>query len=397
MSIVLFLQNDISCLSFSYKMQVLPLLESRGALRMRLRDAIKPSKRLASSAEKLYLCGMINEVISKSEIQAAQRLVGKACSVAIVTHMSPDGDAMGSALAMCHYLQTLGKEPVAVLVPNRFPDFLSWMPGADGVLVYDERQAECDTILASADLLFCLDFNELKRIGRMGDSVGTSPAKKIMIDHHLHPADFPDVAISYPESSSTSELVFRFICRCGHFSLLTLPMAECIYTGMMTDTGNFSFNSNHVDLYHIVAELVGIGVDKDAIYNRVFNTYSADRMRLMGYCLYRKMVIYPEQHTALIALDRHELYRFNFQSGDAEGLVNLPLQIKDVHYSVFMREDKDKIKMSFRSQGDRPVNDYAAAYFNGGGHKNAAGGESYASVADTVARFESTFREWFNR
>ena len=229
----------------------------------------------------------------------------------------------------------------------------------------------------------------------MGDLVAESKAKKLMIDHHLNPDTFPNVTLSYPESPSTAELVFRFICNSGDFRYITKPIAECIYTGMMTDTGNFSFNSNHVDTYSIIAELVRIGVDKDAIYNLVFNTYSADRMRLMGYCLYKKMRIYPEHHTALIALDRHELYKFNFTAGDAEGLVNLPLQIKDVYYSVFMREDKDKIKISFRSQGDRPVNEYAAEFFHGGGHKNAAGGENYETVEKAVELFETTFREYF--
>ena len=340
---------------------------------------------------------MISELIRKTEIQAAKRLIDKAQSVAIVTHMSPDGDALGSSLAFAHYLRTLGKDPVAVIVPNRFPDFLAWMPGAGDILVYENSAQECNTILASADLLLCLDFNEPKRIGKVAEALCSSQAKKLMIDHHLHPDSFHDVTISYPDSPSTAELVFRLICAFGDFDCISLPVAECIYTGMMTDTGNFSFNSNHVDTYNIIAELVRIGIDKDSIYNLVFNTYSADRMRLMGYCLYRKMQIFPEQHTALIALDRHELYRFNFTSGDAEGLVNLPLQIKDIYYSVFMREDKDKIKISFRSQGDRPVNEYASLFFNGGGHKNAAGGENYETVEKAVALFTSTFKDYFNK
>ncbi len=340
---------------------------------------------------------MISDIINRTELQKAQRIISKAQSVAIITHMSPDGDAMGSSLAFCHYLRTIGKDPVAVIVPNHFPDFLAWMPGADQVLIYEDNKAECDTILLSADLLICLDFNELKRIGDVAGPVAKSGAKKIMLDHHLNPDNFPDVVMSYPDSPSTAELVFRFICSSGDFDMISLPVAQSIYTGMMTDTGNFSFNSNHVDTYNIIAELVRIGVDKDAIYNQVFNTYSADRMRLMGYCLYKKMRIFPEQHTALIALDRHELYRFNFTAGDAEGLVNLPLQIKDVYYSVFMREDKDKIKISFRSQGDRPVNEYASLFFNGGGHKNAAGGENYESVEKAVALFESTFKDYFTK
>lgn len=340
---------------------------------------------------------MIAEKFTKQEITEAQALIREAQSVAILTHMSPDGDAIGSALGMKHYLEQLGKTLVAVVVPNSFPAFLTWMPDAGNILVYDERTDECNIIIKEADLLICLDFNDFKRIGKMGVTTSESPAKKLLIDHHLAPQPFSDVALSYPDSPSTCELLFRFICACGNFNLINLPIAECIYTGMMTDTGNFSFNSCHADLYAIVAELVRIGVDKDAIYNKVFNTYSEDRMRLMGYCLYRKMHIYPEQHTALITLSRKELYRFNFQSGDAEGLVNLPLQIADVHYSVFMREDKEKIKISFRSQGDRPVNEFADRFFNGGGHKNAAGGESYESLDDTVTKFEKNFRKYFNR
>ncbi len=338
---------------------------------------------------------MITEKIQKSQLQSARKLLDKSNAIAIVTHMSPDGDALGSALAFYHYLHNIGKQTVAVIVPNSFPDFLSWLPASDEIIIYENHEEECKTIMANADLILCLDFNEQKRIGKMADVLDNATAKKIMIDHHLSYASFPDVVMSYPDSPSTAELVFRYICSQGHAECITLPVAECIYTGMMTDTGNFSFNSNHVDTYSIIAELVRIGVDKDAIYDKVFNTYSADRMRLMGYCLYKKMKLYLEHHTALIALDRRELYRFNFTSGDAEGLVNLPLQIKDVYYSVFMREDKDKIKISFRSQGERPVNEYAAKFFNGGGHKNAAGGENYESVAKAVELFESTFKEYF--
>ncbi|MCM1035413.1 MAG: bifunctional oligoribonuclease/PAP phosphatase NrnA [Paludibacter sp.] len=340
---------------------------------------------------------MIAEKINKHEIAEAQNLIREAQSVAILTHMSPDGDAIGSALGMKHYLEQLGKTLVAIVVPNRFPTFLAWMPDSENILIYEERQAECNTIIKEADLLVCLDFNNLKRIGKMGITAAESRAKKLLIDHHLAPQPFADVTISYPDMPSTCELLFRFICACGNFNLIDLPLAECLYTGMMTDTGNFSFNSCQADIYSIIAELVRIGVNKDAIYNKVFNTYSEDRMRLMGFCLYKKMRIFPELHTALITLSRQELYRFNFQSGDAEGLVNLPLQIADIHYSVFMREDKDKIKISFRSQGDRPVNEFAALFFNGGGHKNAAGGESYKSIEDTIAHFEQHFTQYFNR
>ena len=334
---------------------------------------------------------MLSEFLNKHEVSAANRLIDKASSVAIVTHMSPDGDALGGSLAMKHYLSALGKEPVAVVVPNQFPGFLAWMEGADKVMTFEADKKECTTILDEADLILCLDFNDAKRIGEMGAVLLQSPAKKIMIDHHIDPVDFADVSMSYPTGTSTCELVFRFICQSGNFQLISRTIAECIYTGMMTDTGNFSFNSQNPELYTIVAALTGAGVNKDNVYDRVFNAYSAERLRLVGYCLYHKMKLYRFNKVytvALITLSRPELLRFNFHSGDAEGIVNMPLQIESVHYSCIMREDVDKIKISFRSQGDRPVNEFAAQFFNGGGHKNASGGEFYGKLEDAVQLFE---------
>ena len=355
---------------------------------------------------------MLTSFFSDAEVKAAQELINQSNNVVILTHMSPDGDAMGSSLAMRHFLEAQGKQ-VAVIVPNAFPDFLAWLPKADQDIIYETQRAEADALLEQADLVICTDFNDPKRIGSLGDKLLTLSCKKMMIDHHLHPASFPDLTISYPACPSTCELVYRLIT-----SLYTLhptpctqlsqEIATCIYTGMMTDTGNFSFNSNYPEMYQIVGELVALGVNKDAIYNRVFNAYSADRMRLMGYCLYSKMRIFPEHHTALIYLSRKELYRFNFQSGDAEGIVNLPLQIKDVYYSCFMREDKvnptevalangskTKIKISLRSQGDRPVNVFAKDIFGGGGHANASGGEYYGPLPEAVQLFIDNYTKYF--
>lgn len=321
--------------------------------------------------------------------------------------MSPDGDAMGSSLGMMHYLRGLGKK-ATVVVPNSFPSFLAWMPGAQEVIVYEAHTKEANEVLEKAELAVCTDFNEPKRIGVVGDKLMTLTCPKLLIDHHLHPADFADVTISYFDSPSASELVYRLIRQLN--GQITKDVATCLYTGMMTDTGNFSFNSNHPEMYEIVGELVSLGVDKDAVYNAVFNSYSADRMRLMGYCLYQKMRIFPEYHTALIYLSRKELYKFNFQSGDAEGIVNLPLQIKDVYYSCFMREDKvnpsevslahgskTKIKISLRSQGDRPVNVFAHEIFGGGGHANASGGEYYGGIAEAVQRFLDNYPKYFKK
>ena len=333
-----------------------------------------------------------------SYIQVAQ-------NIAILTHQSPDGDAMGSSLAMYHYVQSLGKN-AQVIVPNAFPEFLAWMPGAESILIYDTQTTQADAYLNDADLIICTDFNAPKRIGALGDKMLTLSCPKIMIDHHLYPTDFADFIVSDPEASSTCELVYEVLSALN--CQLSTAIATCLYTGLMTDTGNFSYNSNRPQIYTIISALVAAGADKDAIYNAVFNQYSVDRMKLVGYCLYQKMRVFPEHHTALIYLNRKELYRFNFQKGDAEGIVNMPLQSKDIHYSVFMREDKatpdemeknggikTKIKLSFRSQGDRPVNVFASEVFNGGGHANAAGGEYYGSIAEAVQLFLDNYAKYF--
>lgn len=330
--------------------------------------------------------------------------IQQAHKVAILTHQSPDGDAMGSSLAMYHYIKSLGKE-AQVVVPNAFPDFLAWMPSADTVLLYDTHTAQANAYLEMTDLVICTDFNDPKRIGAVGDKMLTLSCPKVMIDHHLHPSDFPDFIVSVPEASSTCELVYDVVK-----DRLDSNIAQCLYTGLMTDTGNFSYNSNRPQIYPMIATLIEAGVDKDAIYNAVFNQYSVDRMKLVGYCLYQKMRVFPEHHAALIYLNRKELYRFNFQKGDAEGIVNMPLQSKDIHYSIFMREDKatpdemeknggikTKIKLSFRSQGDRPVNVFASEVFNGGGHANAAGGEYYGPLPEAVQLFLDNYAKYFEQ
>ena len=340
-------------------------------------------------------------------MNAISLYIQNATNVVILTHQSPDGDAMGSALAVMHYLHTLNKM-AQVIVPNAFPDFLTWMPGAEEVLIYDANPEQAIERLNNADLVICTDFNDPKRIGALGDKLLTMACPKIMIDHHLHPADFADFIVSVPEASSTCELVYEVIG--DKLQLNAKEIATCLYTGLMTDTGNFSYNSNRPQIYEMVATLLGTGINKDDIYNAVFNQYSVDRMKLVGYCLYKKMRVFPECHAALITLGRKELYKFNFQKGDAEGIVNMPMQSKDIHYSVFMREDKatpdemaknggikTKIKISFRSQGDRPVNVFAKEIFNGGGHANAAGGEYYGPLSEAVQRFLDNYQQYLTK
>jgi len=336
---------------------------------------------------------MISKIIAEDLITKVKKAIDKVDKIVIVAHIGPDGDAMGSSLALWHYLMTIDKEPV-VIVPNPFPEFLSWMPGSKLVLDYDNSKEIADELIASAELIFTLDFNTASRMGKMADAILKAPADKILVDHHLHPDTFAKVRVSYPEISSTSELIFRLICRMGDFSMINLACAECIYTGMMTDTGGFTYNSNNQEVYFIIAELIKIGIDKDDIYRKVFNTYSVDRLRLMGFCLYHKMKVYPENRAALITLTEKELSEFNYINGDSEGFVNIPLSIAGVDFSVFMREDSEQIKISLRSQGTFPANKVAADLFNGGGHLNAAGGESKLTLEETVKKFEDALADY---
>lgn len=336
---------------------------------------------------------MISKIIDEAKIHEVKKKLDEVEKIVLVVHVGPDGDALGSALGLWHYLMTIHKDPT-VIVPTAYPDFLDWMPGAEHILVYTDSQEQSDEKIAEADLIFTLDFNTPSRLAGMEEVVMAAAAPKILIDHHLHPGDYPEISISHPEISSTSELVFRLICRLGEFTKINQACAECIYTGMMTDTGGFTYNSNSPEIYTIINELLKLGVDKDEIYRKVFNTYSADRMRLMGYALYEKMKVYPDNKAALITLNLDELKRFNFKNGDVEGIVNLPLSINGVDFSVFMREDTDKIKISLRSQGTFPANMVAANLFNGGGHLNAAGGESYLSIEETIRIFEEALDDY---
>ena len=330
---------------------------------------------------------MISKIIGEDLVHKTKIEIENADNIVIITHVGPDGDAMGASLGLWHFLMTIEKTP-QVIVPTPFPNFLAWMPGANKTLVYKFDKEKADEHIQKADLIFLVDFNAASRMDKMADAVLASKARKVMIDHHLQPENIANIIISYPEISSTSELIFRLICRMGHFSDINLGCAECIYTGMMTDTGGFTYNSNHEEIYSIIYELIKLGVDKDDIYRRVYNTFSADRMRLMGYCLYKKMKIYPEYQAALITLTQRELHEFKYDNGDAEGFVNIPLSIEGINFTVFMREDPDKIKVSLRSQGSFPTNKFAAEIFGGGGHLNASGGESFTSLDEAVRKFE---------
>ena len=332
---------------------------------------------------------MLSKVISQANIDHVEKWFERADKIVIVSHVSPDGDAIGSSLGLWHFLNSQDKN-VHVIVPNAFPDFLKWMPGAKEVIQYNRYKEFADKLIMEADVICCLDFNVLSRIDEMEEIVRVSPGRKMIVDHHLYPGDFARIVISHPQISSTSELVFRLICQLGNFSDITKEAAECIYTGMMTDTGGFTYNSNDREIYLIIGELLAKGIDKDEIYRNVFNTHSEGRLRLMGYVLYEKMQVFPQFNAALITLTREEQKKFQYKKGDTEGFVNMPLSMKGICFSVFLREDteKDMIKVSLRSVGTFPCNEGASEFFNGGGHLNASGGEFYGPMEEAVALFK---------
>ena len=332
---------------------------------------------------------MLTKIIESDSVSKLKAYIQKGEKFVIVSHEMPDGDAIGSSLGLYHYLMSFDKKSIKVIVPNNFPDFLKWMPGAKDIIMYDQYPDFATQLISEADVLFCLDFNTSKRVGKMASAVVASDARKVMIDHHPEPDDFCKIVISHSSISSTCELLFRVICALGDVDMIGESAAVCLYTGMMTDTGSFSYNSNNAEIYLIIGELIKKGIDKDDIYRKVNQVYSENRLRLMGYVLYEKMKVYPDKHTAIFSLTREELNRFQYKSGDTEGFVNMPLSIDGVSFSVFMREETNLIKISLRSVGDFPCNKFAAEYFNGGGHKNASGGEFYGTIDDAVDVFEA--------
>lgn len=281
----------------------------------------------------------------------------------------------------------MGKEP-QVIVPDQYPDFLQWLPNTEKIIRYDKHKEGCDWTLQHADLIFCLDFNTISRTGEdMSAALGASPVKKVLIDHHLNPDVDAVLTISQPQASSTCELVFRLAWQLGLFEQSTKHFAVPVYCGMMTDTGGFTFNSCNPDIYFIISQLLTKHINKDKIYRNVYHNYSESRLRLMGYVMYERMVYDEPHHAAYFTLNREDMKRFHFVKGDAEGLVNIPQQIKGLKLSISLREDTEKenlIWVSLRSVDDFPCNEVAARFFNGGGHLNASGGRLECSLDEAV-------------
>ena len=337
---------------------------------------------------------MITKVIQEDHIQKAKQYINKGDKFVIISHVSPDGDAIGSSLGLYHFLSAYGKDNISVIVPTDFPSFLKWIPNTKDVIIHAQTPELAEQLIEEADVIFCLDFNIPKRVEKLAPALLRAPGRKVLIDHHLDPGDFCNLVISHPNISSTSELIFRFICQLGEYELITRDGATCIYAGMMTDTGAFTYNSNKPEIYTIIGELIKKGIDKDSIYSHVNQTYSESRLRLMGYILYEKMKTYADKQASLITLSLDELNQFQYKTGDTEGFVNLPLSIQGIAFSVFLKQDKEYIKISLHSVGDFPCNMFAAKYFNGGGHKNASGGEFHGTMEEAITVFEQGLAEF---
>lgn len=327
------------------------------------------------------------DILTSDQVAQLSHLISDAKNIIITCHKSPDGDAIGSTLGWAEYLRSMGKEPT-IIVPDQYPDFLSWIPNTEKIVRYDKHPEKCDMLFKIADLVFCLDYNTTSRVDEMEKALVSSTAPKVLIDHHLDP-DVPAVlTISHPDLSSTCELVFRIVWQLDGFNRLSKQFAIPIYCGMMTDTGGFLYNSTRSEIYFIIGELLTKHIDKDKIYRNVYHNYSESRIRLMGFVMYEKLVYLPESHAAYYSLTRQEQKRFHFIKGDAEGLVNIPQQIKGLKLSISLREDTDKpniVWVSLRSVDDFPCNKMAEEFFNGGGHLNASGGRINGTMEEAIA------------
>ncbi len=332
--------------------------------------------------------------MQKDSFQKFKTILKKSGNIAIVTHWSPDGDAMGSSLGLYHYLLSL-KKNVKVVVPNAYPDFLSWMPGNKQVLNFQAQEAKVTKFLQSADLIFTLDFNSYKRLEKLGEVLSNAPASKILIDHHQQPDNYASLYFHDVKACSTSELIFEWIVGMGGKKQIDKKIAACLYTGIMTDTGSFRYPCVNSNTHLILSELLKTGIIPSEIHSAVYDNYSLPRLKLLGYALSEKMKVIEGLPVAYFTLTEKELSRFSYQKGDTEGLVNYPFSIKGIKVCALFNEGEGGVKISFRSKGNIDMNTFARNYFNGGGHINAAGGKSLESIEATETRFVELIKKMF--
>ncbi|MBB6500290.1 DHH family phosphoesterase [Pedobacter cryoconitis] len=330
-------------------------------------------------------------MLSLSELKT---LLATPQKIVITTHHKPDGDAMGSSLGLYAYLIQKGHH-VKVITPTDYPYFLHWLPNNADVIIYTEAKEQSEQLVADAALVFCLDFNTLSRINELGEVIRSSSAYKIMIDHHLDPEDFDDYRHWSINACAAAQLVYDFIVNeLDDAALMNKDIATCLYTGIMTDSGSFRFPSATSEVYRIGADLIDAGAEHWRIHQLVYDNATENRLRFLGNCLTNKLEIIRELNTAIITVTAEELKRFNIVTGDTEGIVNYALSINGIRLAAFIIERTDKVKLSLRSTGDFPANEICKKYFNGGGHRNAAGGYSDKNLEDTIAYFKSILPDY---
>lgn len=313
--------------------------------------------------------------------------------IVITTHRNPDGDAIGSSLGLAHFLEQSGGHQVKIVSPSEYPDMLGWMSGIDDIIIYDDQPDDALRIIKRADLIFCLDFNSLDRIDKVGEIIEPLRTPKVMIDHHLYPDGFPDFILSDETASSTCELVFDFIGMLDQKKFLDKKVGECLYTGILTDTGSFKYSTSS-KLFRTVAQLLEVGVDDYLLQDLIFNSLSEKHLRLLGHCLHNRLEVLEEYKTGIITLTKEDYSTFDIQRGDTEGIVNFILRMKQVKMAAFIMEQPTIVKISLRSKGDFSVQDIARKHFKGGGHKNAAGGASFQPLGTTLKKFKELLPEY---
>ncbi|ACU02763.1 MULTISPECIES: DHH family phosphoesterase [Pedobacter] len=333
-------------------------------------------------------------MLSISELKS---LLATPQKIVITTHHKPDGDAMGSSLGLYAYLIQKGHH-VKLITPTDYPYFLHWLPNNADVLIYTEDQEQSARLVEEAAIIFCLDFNTLSRINELGELVRASNAFKIMIDHHLEPEDFDDYRHWSINACAAAQLVYDFIVNeLGDGAMMNKDIATCLYTGIMTDSGSFRFESANAAVYRIAADLIDLGAEHWRIHQLVYDNATENRLRFLGYCLSEKLEVLREFNTAVITVTKEELNRYKIVTGDTEGIVNYALSVNGIKLAAFIIERTDKVKLSLRSTGDFPANEICKKYFNGGGHRNAAGGFSDKNLTDTVQEFKALLSDYKNQ
>ncbi len=328
-----------------------------------------------------------------NKVEEFKNILDSSKSIVLTTHHNPDGDAVGSILGLFHALKSKGY-PVVAVTPNGFPEFLTWMPNSDLVIRYFDQKIIAVESILNADTVICLDFNGFKRTEEMGEYLLQAKGKKILIDHHPNPENQFDLQFSFIEVSSTCELVYEILSTAFSDDIVNTDSAICLFVGIMTDTGSFSYACSRGRTFQIAGELISKGIDVETIQGLVYNNFSVDRMKLMGFSLNEKMKVLPEYKTAYISLTKEDLKRFKNKMGDTEGFVNLPLSIKGIVFSVLFVEHDSFVKVSLRSRGAFPVNEVSFKHFNGGGHKNAAGGKAFMTLSQAESYFEELLKTY---